>query len=116
MKTEYKVLLNFESVSVMTSTSIATLSSTQDALGEGTKGAVRESFTFEIIEDAQRKIRNAPSAIPGTTRSMTPLFTVLFHPSPNGRMEMDSLSRVRIAQVVQRPYIIETMHSSTLPM
>ena len=40
-------------MSVTASLSAMTLSSTQDALREGAKGAVSESFTFEMIADAQ---------------------------------------------------------------
>ena len=97
MKTED---LNFKSVSVMMSTSITTLSTTWTREPREQLGNLLHSNNRGCT-DKLRKIRNAPSAIPGTTRTMIPLFTMLFHPSPNGRMEMDSLSRVRIAQVVE---------------
>ena len=49
----YKHLSNFESMSVTAPMSAMTLSSTQDALREGAKGAVSKCFTFEMIADSQ---------------------------------------------------------------
>ena len=40
-------------MSVTTSAAITTLSFTHDAMREGLKGAVRESFTFEMLADTQ---------------------------------------------------------------
>ena len=47
-------LSNFETMSVTALMSAMTLSSTQDALREGAKGAVSESFTFELYSNAWR--------------------------------------------------------------
>ena len=44
-----RTFLKFESTSATTSTAMTTTSSIQDALREGAKGAVSESFTFEMI-------------------------------------------------------------------
>ena len=51
---EDKRISNFEIMPTTTLTSITTSSFTQDAFREGLKGAVSESFTFEMTADAQK--------------------------------------------------------------